>query len=298
MTSSLADKLDFVLKALSMSRGRMAAELGVDKSAVGRWISGAAAPSAHNMSQLTGLVAARVPGFTTLDWERDLDGLAEAIGVAAPRRGGGPGAPVLSIPLLAESLDTTRRRRAAYEGFYRSTRPYAQYPGQFVHDEVLLRADPSGFLKMTMICAGVRVEGQGMLLQNQLFITCAELTSGAFVFAILNGVSTVQAGVLDGIVLYCALDPGRTPTAAAAVFERTGDVSDDAEADDARLIELAEAADYVATEASAPAELRQHLVRSIGPEQLAAGGDWLLQMPLIRSVARGLTLPEPSRQPA
>jgi hypothetical protein len=296
MTSPLADKLDFALKALSMSRGRMAAELGVDKSAVGRWVSGAAAPSAHNMSQLTAVVAARAPGFTALDWERDLEGLAEAIGVAppGPRRAAAPPAPSLSIPLLAESLDTMRRRRTAYQGFYRSTRPYAQYPGQFVHDQVLLREDPSGFLKMTMICAGVRVEGQAMLLQNQLFFAGAELTSGAFVFSILNGVSTVQAGVIDGIVLYCALDPGRTPTATAAVFERTGDVSGDAEADDARLLELSEAEDYVATEASAPAAIRAYLVRDLGPAQMASGG-WLLQMPLIHSLARGLNLPERRR---
>jgi hypothetical protein len=297
MTSPLADKLDFALKALSMSRGRMAAELGVDKSAVGRWVSGAAAPSAHNMSQLTAVVAARAPGFTALDWERDLEGLAEAIGVAppGPRRAAAPPAPSLTIPLLAESLDTLRRRRTAYQGFYRSTRPYAQYPGQFVHDQVLLREDPSGFLKMAMICAGVRVEGQAMLLQNQLFFAGAELTSGAFVFSILNGVSTVQAGVIDGIVLYCALDPGRTPTATAAVFERTGDVSGDAQADDARLLALSEAEDYVATEASAPEAIRDYLVRDLGPAQMGGGGDWLLQMPLIRSLARGLNLPERRR---
>ena len=39
-SSPLAPKLEFVLKALSMSRGRLAAQLGVDKSAVGRWVTG------------------------------------------------------------------------------------------------------------------------------------------------------------------------------------------------------------------------------------------------------------------
>ena len=39
---------------------------------------------------------------------------------------------------------------------------------------------------------------------------------------------------------------------------------------------------------SVPDELRAHLVRDIGPEQLASGGDWLLRSPLARTLARGL----------
>ena len=298
MASPLADKLDFALKALSMSRGRMAAELGVDKSAVGRWMSGAAAPSAHNMSQLTALVAQRVEGFTALDWERDLEGLAEAIGVAppGPRRGAG-GAPTFSIPLLDESLATSRLRGAAYEGFYRTTRPYAQHPGQFIHDQVMIRPDPSGFLRLSMIAAGVAVEGQVLLLQNQLFFVGAEMTSGAFVFAIFNGVSTVQAGLVDGLVLFCALDPARTPTATAAIFERIGDLSGDAAADEARFEALGRQP-HIATDASAPEHIRSHLVRDLGPGQIASGGDWLLRMPLFRSMARGLTAPPEARRQA
>lgn len=36
MENAFRDKLGLVLKALSISRGQLAAELGVDKSAVGR----------------------------------------------------------------------------------------------------------------------------------------------------------------------------------------------------------------------------------------------------------------------
>lgn len=62
-------KLELALKACSMSRGRLAAELGVDKSVVSRWLNGANAPSGHNLSSLTAVVAARFEGFTMLDWE-------------------------------------------------------------------------------------------------------------------------------------------------------------------------------------------------------------------------------------
>ena len=55
-----AAKLDLVLRALSLSRGRLAAALGVDKSLVGRWTSGAVTPSDHNLSRLTQFVPGNI----------------------------------------------------------------------------------------------------------------------------------------------------------------------------------------------------------------------------------------------
>jgi hypothetical protein len=290
-SSPLAPKLDFVLKVLSMSRGRLASELGVDKSAVGRWVTGVTAPSAHNLAQLTTLVGARVEGFTSLDWDKDLDGLADALGVGRreAKADGGDGLPPT---LVQQSLLTTRLRGSAYAGIFRSTRPYAQQPGLFVHDAVMIRPGEDGHLQFEMIAAGVLVSGRVMLLQNQLFCVGGELTSGSFVFAILNGVSTVQAGVLDGLLLFCALDPGRTATATPAVYQRISDLTGRRDEDDARF-EALSAEPAVAPEGSVPEAIRNHLVRDIGPSQLAAGGDWLLQAPLLRSLARGLGTPLP-----
>ena len=70
MSEAFHQKLAFVLKALSISRGALAAGLGIDKSAVGRWVSGQVEPSAHNLARLSAYVAGRVPGFTALDGER------------------------------------------------------------------------------------------------------------------------------------------------------------------------------------------------------------------------------------
>lgn len=286
MDSTLAPKLAFVLKALSMSRGQLASELGVDKSAVGRWITGAATPSPHNLAQLTARVRTRVEGFTTLDWERDLDGIAAAIGVAAPGAARGGVAGGLRLPLMEESLATTRLRGGAYEGFYRTTRPYAQRPGKYVHDQIMLRRDENGFLRMRMFAGGTQVEGWVMLMQNQLFTVASELTSGAFVSAIINGVNTQTAGVLDGIILFCALDPGWTPTASACLFECTGALTGDREADDAHFAAL-QRQPFEAADGAVPEDVQKHLVRDIGPNQLADGGDWLLTMPLSRSWSRG-----------
>ena len=293
MSEPFFEKLAFVLKVLSLSRSRLAAEVGVDKSVVGRWVTGAITPSTHNLAQLNTLLARRVPGFTALAWDRDLADLAELLGVevkaASALRPQGLRAG-LPLPFIDQILATSELRGAAYEGFFRSTRPYASNPGRFVHDQCMLRKDEEGVLRLKMGTGGVIVEGWVLPLNNLLFVIAAEFTSGALVFGLFNGVNTVKADVLDGLVLMPVLDSGRTPTANAMVLERVGDLSDDPAADDARLLELA-ALDPVAPVGSVPEALRDHLVRDIGPAQLALGGDWLLRMPLSRTVSRGALVP-------
>ena len=73
-------RLLLVLKALSISRGRLASELAVDKSVISRWLSGGQAPSGENLANLTALVASRRPGFTLLDWEAEPEDLAARLG--------------------------------------------------------------------------------------------------------------------------------------------------------------------------------------------------------------------------
>ena len=68
--ADFSTKLALALKALSMSRGRLAADLGVDKSLVGRWASGAVSPSDHNLANLTRLIASKTPGMAV--WREKL----------------------------------------------------------------------------------------------------------------------------------------------------------------------------------------------------------------------------------
>jgi hypothetical protein len=293
MSVAFHTKLTFVLKALSLSRGAVAAELAVDKSVVGRWVSGTVRPSAHNLSRLSDLVAARRPGFTALDWERPIDSLAVLIG-ADPEMAASSTAPTLAemlpLPLLNHSRVTTSLRAAAYEGFYRSTRHYAEKPGSFLHDQVMMRRRDNGLLGFEMMSGSVKVEGWVLLSQHQLFVVGAELTSGAFAYAILNGVSAAQAGRLDGLILYCAMDPTRTPTASPFLLERIGDLTGDPAADDARLAENAKL-NPLATPDQVPKEIIAHLTRNIGPDHLAEGGDLLLRAPSARSLSRSQGAP-------
>lgn len=289
MSESFAKKLGLMLKVLSMSRARLAADLGVDKSVVGRWVSGAVQPSAHNLSLLSALIAQHIPGFTALDWDRGLPAFAELIGadlegVSADGLNLAPlGLPLSRMDLF---LAATELRGEAYEGFFRSTRPYVLAPGRFVHDHGMIRRDANGLLRLSIGTAGTVVEGWMLLHGNQLFAIAIDLTSGAVLFGLFNGVGTARADVVDGLVLAPTLDAGRTPAAYPMVFERIGDLTGDVEADDRHFASLT-GLDPVAAEGSITEALRQHLTPDFGPVAAALGGDLLLRLPLSKSLARG-----------
>jgi transcriptional regulator with XRE-family HTH domain len=294
---SFSAKLDLVLKALSLSRGQLALDLGVDKSAVGRWVTGAVVPSGHNLARLTGLIAQRMPGFTALDWDRPLADLAARLGADPATVAGAPAgaSPVEGLPLAIFDLIRagTELRGGAYEGFFRSTRPYVLQPGRFVHDHGMIRRHANGLLELRMGAGGTLAEGWMLPLHNQLFAIVADVTSGALLFGVFNGVAAPRVDTVDGLVLGPALDPGRTPTAYAMVFERVADLSGDPARDDATFASLM-AKNPLAPEGSVPKALADHLLRDVGPAAFAAGGDLLLRMPLTRSLARGAPYAEPT----
>ncbi|MBS0334428.1 MAG: helix-turn-helix transcriptional regulator [Proteobacteria bacterium] len=291
MSEPFATKLGLVLKVLSMSRARLAADLGVDKSVVGRWAAGAVQPSAHNLSRLSGLIAERIPGFTALDWDRSLAAFAELIGADLKAVAGH--APAIDsamggLPLMGmeQFLSATALRGPAYEGFYRTTRPYILAPGRFIHDHAMVRIDPTGLLRLRIGAGGTIADGWVLPAGNQLFAVTVDVISGAVLFGIFHGVATPKADVVDGLVLAPSLDVGRTLAAYPMVLERVEDLAGDIEADDRRFLELA-ARDPVAPEGSISEELRGHLTGDFGPAALALGGDLLLRLPLTRSLARG-----------
>ena len=74
--ADFAVKFALVLKRLNLSRARLAQTIGVDKSVVSRWGSGAQLPSDHNLSLLTEAVARQRPGFERRDWDLDPSALA------------------------------------------------------------------------------------------------------------------------------------------------------------------------------------------------------------------------------
>lgn len=284
-------KLDLVLKALSMSRGRLAAELGVDKSLVGRWASGTVTPSAHSLENLTRLVSSKRPGFNMLDWDRDLPAVAKVFGLepAAPAveaRTNGAMVHGLNLPGLDIARLVTERRAATYEGFWRSTRPSIAMPGQLFHDYGIIRRGPDGFLQFTMGGSGLLFDGWMLPIEGQLFSILFDTVGQTPVFLIFNGVALHKATQLDGLILAAALNSARTPSAYPVVLERLADLSGDREADDAYMQELLTRdtnADGHVSE-----QIRNHLIRDIGPSAVAAGtGELYLLSSWATTLSRG-----------
>ncbi len=288
------EKLDLVLKALSLSRGRLAAELCVDKSLVGRWVSGAVTPSAHNLENLTRLVAARCAGFTMLDWERDLAGLAGVLGVQfrpeATLSLQAKGAPEgLPLPVLEMAKLTTEGLGQAYEGFWKTTRPSVMMPGRFFHDHGMVRRADNGLLQFKVGGAGLLIDGWLLPAEGQLFAILFDTVGQTPIFLILNGVPLSKASLLDGLVMAAALNAARTPSAYPIVMERIGDLTGDRAADDAMCEELL-ARDPLIPMDGLSEEMRRHLVRDIGPAAAAAGGDLFLLAPITSTLSRGETI--------
>lgn len=299
MSEPFAKKLELVLKVLSMSRARLAADLAVDKSVVGRWVSGAVQPSAHNLSLLTALIAERIPGFKTLDWDRGLASFAELVGADLKAILGQqpPLASALAgLPLVGmeQFLSATTVRGPAYEGFYRGTRPFVLQPGRFMHDHAMVRIDPNGLLRLRIGAGGTIADGWVLPVGHQLFVVTVDVISGAVLFGVFHGMATPRVEVVDGLVLAPSLDVGRTPAAYPMILERIEDLSGDPEADDKRFLELA-ARDPVAPEGSIPDSLRQHLTGDFGPAAAGLGGELLLRLPLTKSLARGPAYREPGK---
>ena len=296
--SAVADfstKLELALKALSLSRGRLAADLGVDKSLVGRWASGAVSPSDHNLSNLTRLIAGKKPGFTMLDWDRDVSGLASVFGVDASvaRNGHGGPAPAqdgLPLPILEQARLTTARRGAAYEGFWRTTRPSVMMEGQFFHDYGIIRKGADGLLNIKVGGAGgLMFDGWLFPAEGQLFGIMFDSLGLTPIFLALNGVPLPRASAIDGLVMAAALNAARTPSAYPILFDRIGDLSGDRAKDDAECDALL-ARDPRATEETTPQAVREHLIRDIGPEAAKAGGDMFLLSSSAHTFSRGATL--------
>ena len=293
MTSaSFAAKLTLVLKALSMSRGRLAAELGVDKSVVSRWASGAVTPSALNLESLTRLIASRRDGFTLLDWDRDLAALARQFGVDPAHEASAP-APsanlldALYAPLLEAAHKAPAIQTASYEGFWRAVFPGTGEPYAFLNIHGMIRRSETGVLEFRGGVFGMLFEGVILLLEGKLFMFAMDHTARTPVLFVLNGVTVPRVTRLDGLCLSAAADAGRTPLATPVVLDRLGDLTGDRAADDAACEALFQRNPIPAPEKISE-QVRNHLVRDIGPEAVKSGGELLLRSTLTRSLSTGM----------
>lgn len=288
MSETFADKLRLVLKVLVVSRTGLASALNVDKSLVGRWASGTVKPSEHNLANITRYVAARVPGFTLLDWERDIKSFGGILGVrpdGSVTLTEGMDFDWVAAPILDEALRTSKQRGGAYEGLWRSTRASNDLPGRFVHDICMMQRREDGMLQFKVGVEGVRYVGWSLLLQHQIFSVASDVDSGTMMFSIFNGVARQRPEVLDGLNLATLRDAGGSPAASASVLHRIGDLTGNPAQDEKLFEEAITALDPLASEGSVPEKIANHLTRNV--TDCAPG---FLRLLYGQSVARGTKL--------
>jgi len=296
-SSDFCDKLNLVLKAFSLSRGRLAAELKVDKSLVGRWAAGTVTPSAHNLAGLTALIAKRLPGFSLLDWELDMATLAGRLGVDAAivaQTARAEAETPIHFPqrLMDTARHETLRRGAGFEGTWNATRLAFTRPGEFVHDAVMIRKH-NGILHMRWGNSAYECSGPLLQLAGQLHGVLIDDSDDSILFCILNGVNMPKVDVMDGLFMAIAKDGPQTPSAAACVLERAETLTGDVAEDDRRYDALKNSV-YMWDNAKIPKHIYDHLVRDIGPKAFAESGDLFLRAPLARSLSRGSTAIPPT----
>lgn len=273
----------------------MAADLGVDKSLVGRWANGSVRPTEHNLSKITQHVAQRVPGFTMVDWDREPDEFAALLGVRDETGSGAEGVFLEFSPFppafLTQCRAETKRRGAAYEGFWRTTRPSILMEGTTFHDYGMIRQAANGLLQVRMGGSGLKFDGWMLPAEGNVFVILYDSTGFTPLFLVFRGITLPKAVVLDGLLMLAALDASRTPAAIPLMLERIGDLSGNAEKDDAECRELI-AREHLAQEDVDEATL-QHLFRDVGPKAAKSGGALFLATAEKSSRSRGTTLSGP-----
>ncbi len=290
---TFAIRFRLVLKALTISRAAVASAIGVDKSLVGRWASGAVRPTNHNLSRVTAFLASRLPGFALSDWDRSLADFAGMLGLensAALRVESGLDAVAL---LPVEFLEAARRmslqRGTAYEGFWRTTRPSVIMEGTFFHDHGMIRLETNGLLSVRMGSSGLQFDGWALPAEGNLFVILYNSAGATPLFLIFRGVSLPKAEVLDGLLLMSALNAERSPAAFPIVLARVGDLTGDRAADEARCSEMF-AQESTVLESDLPEAVIRCLLRDIGPKAASMGGERFLLATAAAGLTRGATL--------
>lgn len=268
----------------------MAQELQVDKSLVGRWISGAVHPTEHNLSRLTAAIGSHREGFRLADWFLALVPFAALFGVEvpavpAPSPAGQSG---LAGPLLGLAREDGVRRGAAYEGFWRTSRPSLLMPDQIFHDYGMIRQGTGGVLEVRMFGSGLSFEGWMLPAEGNLFVILHDPVGQTPMSLVFKGVTLPKATVLDGLLLLAALDANRTPGAIPILLERIADLSGDSAADDLRCAELAEL-DLEPFDPVPPELVQRQLYRDCGPAAAQQGGELFLPIRSQDSLSRGVT---------
>lgn len=288
------DKLGLVMKIANISRGRLAASVGVDKSVVSRWLNDAVRPSGHNLTLVTNLFRQELPGFfSLLTWELDYPEFARAVGapVAAVQAPAPPAdAPMLELATVAVSRTVVPREGLVFPGLYVGFRKAYANNGMVVVQGLMLRIEGD---RLAARCSDglFTYRGEALLLRGQLFVLVEETTRlDEILTMVLSGVTAPMADVLDGLIMGVSGDRTCTPSATTIVYQRQADVTGDDIQDDAAwqacIQELARLNGERRGRELMPPEFARVIDNLVGVPRDGQDFDHVLRIPFSRSFTR------------
>lgn len=275
--ADFARKLDLLMKALSISRGRLAQESGLDKSLIGRWVAGTVHPSSLNLERITIALARRSPGFSLLDWDRTLADFTHQFGGVEALSPASASMLPLHQDVLTPARLQTAQRGERYAGHYWIHRKSFGRPGWQVKLAVWIQPK-DGLLEMREGAADFEYRGWGLLLSNRLFCTYTDGVDEVMAYMITNAAPPPRAEVLHAVFLGVSLDGQLTPKAAPAVLVRAEDLAGEPTADAAIYDRMRSQGGYI-DPSEVPPKVKTYLDRDFGPRSFAEGGPEMITAP-------------------
>lgn len=290
MPADFSRKLAIALKALDLSRTRLAKLVGVDKSVASRWASGASVPSAGNLRALTDALKKLRPGLSLADWELGLDAFAARFGVSAPAAATEDMAGALLLRGVAAFRRDIDREAPVYEGFYLTYNRSSSNTGDVTRRAVKIWRDGE---RLRFVSSGVSslydVEGETFVWRGKLFFFGEMRRYDGVSLSILNGTAQPTPTYLTGIAAGLGADALLSPNATAIVMEFQSRFSGEAGRDERTWRDLVGTARELAqsgTGANAlPPAIARFLDIKVGVPGPGGEIDWLLRVPVTRAPA-------------
>ncbi len=215
----------------NLSRLALARALGVDKSVVGRWLSGTNKPTGHNLTRLTDLFRRHRPDVT-LDFWREApppsaspqpspQPLSDPSDVSASEDG-----PTLAGLKLPVRPDNDANYESFWAGFYQST----QNRGSVILCAMHILGGPRG-LRAVFTEGRVSASGGAVAIGARLHVIL-EITPlhDRLCLFVMNGVGSPDTVAMEGIYLTSAGESEVCASASPIVLFRIGDATDFARA--------------------------------------------------------------------
>jgi transcriptional regulator with XRE-family HTH domain len=201
---AFADKLRLALGRANLSRTALAQRVGVDKSVVARWSSGALQPADHSLAALSAALGQAIPGFDRTAWDLPVPAFAARLGVPLPA-GAAPALDESAIDFALEvTADSLPQAVASYAGIWVMLYPSMGRPGElhgYAGRMHLPPGQPALFFNFT---SGGTVDARGHAFAMQARLSCVFRSArlrNMVGLQLLNGVHDDTAEILDGIML-------------------------------------------------------------------------------------------------